>query len=229
MIILTELHYHPPATLFAELLHADGILLEAHEHYRKQTYRNRCLIRTAQGVQPLTVPVIDGNRAEKVSISAIEIDYRQNWIHQHWRTLQTAYGNSPYFEYYADYFHDIYVSKPALLFDLNSQFLHLLLRCFRLPLPLHPTTEYHAHYPTPPLALPSGLASILTNAPLITDRRDWLTPKSHSKTLEPDSPAVPLLVRPYPQVFGPGFEPGLSVLDLLFSQGPAAGSFFIVR
>ena len=225
MIILTELHYHPPAALFAELLRADGILLEAHEHYRKQTYRNRCLIRTAQGVQPLTVPVIDGNRDEKVSISAIEIDYRQNWIHRHWRTLQTAYGNSPYFEYYADYLHDIYVSKPALLFDLNLQFLHLLLRCFRLSLPLHLTTEYQARYSQQPYSVPFGLTATSATALLIADRRDWLTPKAGLKTPEPDSPAVPSLVRPYPQVFGPGFEPGLSVLDLLFSQGPAAGAY----
>ena len=226
MIILTELHYHPPAALFAELLRADGLLLEAQEHYRKQTYRNRCLIRTAQGVQPLTIPVIDGNRAEKVTAAAIEIDYRQNWIHRHWRTLQTAYGNSPYFEYYADYFHDIYVSKPALLFDLNLQFLSLLLRCFRLPLPLHRTTAYHAHYPALSLApdwITPSLPLLPTSA--IIDRRDWLTPKTATKTPEPDTPAVQSSVRPYPQVFGPGFEPGLSVLDLLFSQGPAAGSF----
>ena len=221
MILLTELHYHPPARFFAALLHADGLLLEAHEHYRKQTYRNRCLIRTAQGVQPLTVPVLDGNRAGKVSVSEIEIDYRQNWIHRHWRTLQTAYGNSPYFEYYADYLHDIYVQKPARLFDLNQQFLQLLLKCFRLPLPVRHTTEYHAEYPTkaaPPASLPSQI---------ILDRRDWLAPKATPTTAEPDTPAASALVRPYPQVFGPGFEPGLSVLDLLFSQGPAAGSFLL--
>ena len=222
MILLTELHYHPPAALFAELLRADGILLEAHEHYRKQTYRNRCLIRTAQGVQPLTVPVIDGNRAEKVSISAIEIDYRQNWIHRHWRTLQTAYGNSPYFEYYADYLHDIYVGKPSLLFDLNLQFFQLLLRCFRLTLPLHLTEEYHPDYAAQPSLGKTGLSS---SQLLIADRRDWLTPKTTSKTVETDIPAATSLVRPYPQVFGPPFEPGLSVLDLLFSQGPAAGAF----
>ncbi|GAB3856777.1 WbqC family protein [Hymenobacter terrigena] len=221
MILLTELHYHPPAALFAELLRADSILLEAHEHYRKQTFRNRCLIRTAQGVQPLTVPVIDGNRADKVSVSEIEIDYRQNWIHRHWRTLQTAYGNSPYFEFYADYLHDIYVCKPALLFDLNQQFLRLLLRCFRITLPLHLTTEYHARYP----AQPSAGNSALATTQLIADRRDWLTPKAATKTPEPDTPAASGLVRPYPQVFGPGFEPGLSVLDLLFSQGPAAGRY----
>lgn len=222
MILLTELQYQPPAALFAELLRADGLLLEAHEHYRKQTFRNRCLIRTAQGVQPLTVPVVDGNRAEKVSVAAIEIDYRQNWIHRHWRTLQTAYGNSPYFEYYADYLHDIYVRKPILLFDLNLQFLRLLLRCFRLPLPLSLTANYLPDYSAQPSLENYGLAT--ATLPLV-DRRDWLTPKAVSKTAEPDSPAAHLLVRPYPQVFGPGFEPGLSVLDLLFSQGPAAGAF----
>ncbi len=221
MILLTEIHYHPPAALFAELLRADGILLEAHEHYRKQTYRNRCLIRTAQGVQPLTIPVIDGNRAEKVSISAIEVDYRQNWIHRHWRTLQTAYGNSPYFEYYADYLHDIYVSKPTLLFELNLQFLQLLLRCFRITLPLHLTTEYHAEYPN------NALSTTRSPSHPILDRRDWLTPKTVSQAPETDSPAASTLVRPYPQVFGPGFEPGLSVLDLLFSQGPAARQYFL--
>ena len=226
MILLTELHYHPPAALFAALIHADGLLLESHEHYRKQTFRNRCLIRTAQGVQPLTVPVLDGNRAEKVRVSEIEIDYRQNWIHRHWRTLQTAYGNSPYFEYYADYLHDIYAQKPGHLFDLNQQFLALMLKCFRLPLPVHLTTEYHAHYPAQPSA---GNSSLPNTLPVVADRRDWLTPKAASTAHKPDTPAASALVRPYPQVFGPGFEPGLSVLDLLFSQGPAASSFFIVR
>ena len=227
MIFLTELHYHPPAALFAALVNADCLLLEAHEHYRKQTYRNRCLIRTAQGVQPLTVPVLDGNRAEKVSVADIEIDYRQNWIHQHWRTLQTAYGNSPYFEYYADYLNDIYVGKPVLLFDLNLQFLRLLLRCFRLTLPLHLTTEYQVAYPIPSSFVNSATITAEFTQPIIVDRRDWLTPKPVTQSLKPDTPAVQSLVRPYPQVFGPGFEPGLSVLDLLFSQGPAAGNFLI--
>ena len=222
MILLSELQYHPPAAFFAALLGADGLLLEAHEHYRKQTYRNRCLIRTAQGVQALTVPVIDGNRADKIRVSLVEIDYRQNWVHRHWRTLQTAYGNSPYFDYYADYLHDIYVSKPALLFDLNLQFLRLLLRCFRITLPIAFTADYRAHYPSDELR-PDFPISSFTHSPL--DKRDWLTPKANQPRPEPDTPTAPVLVRPYPQVFGPGFEPGLSALDLLFSQGPAAGSF----
>ena len=73
--------------------------------------------------------------------------------------------------------------------------------------------------------LPHIHSLIHSSAHSLVDRRDWLTPKIATKTPEPDTPAVQSSVRPYPQVFGPGFEPGLSVLDLLFSQGPAAGSF----
>lgn len=206
MPVLFELQYNPPTAFFAELVGKDALWLERHEHYRKQTYRNRCLILTAQGVKPLTVPVVDGNRSEKVGISALEIDYRQNWVHQHWRTLQTAYGGSPYFEYYADYLHDIYVQKPALLFDLNLALLTFYLRCLRLRIPVEFTTEYHPVY-----------------APhTVRDRRDWLSPKDPI-TPEPDRTSV----RAYAQTFGVQFVPGLSILDLLFMQGPAAGSFLV--
>ncbi len=201
-VVLTELHYLPSISFFQQLLAAEVLLLDAHEHYHKQTYRNRCLVLTAQGPQPLTVPVVDGARSEKIRTSEIEIDYRQNWMHRHFRTLQTAYGNSPYFSYYADYLEDIYAQKPARLWELNLAFLQLLLRCLRWPLPLEFTTAY-----LPPLA----------TIPPISDRRDLLT----SKTAGPDSPSQ----RSYPQVFGPAFVPSLSVLDLLFMQGPAAGQF----
>ena len=206
-VVLTELHYLPSIPYFQQLLTADKLLLDAHEHYHKQTFRNRALIVTTQGVQPLTVPVVDGARAEKIRTSEIEIDYRQNWMHRHFRTLQTAYGASPYFEYYASYLQDIYAQKPARLWELNLAFLELLFRCLRWPLPIAFTTEY--------LAPSTGLA------PALLDRRDFLTPKSTLAEAEPDSPSQ----RPYPQVFGTAFVPGLSVLDLLFMQGPAAGQF----
>lgn len=206
-IVLSELHYLPSIPFFQQLLTADSLLLDAHEHYHKQTYRNRCLVLTAQGPQPLTVPVLDGNRSEKIRTSEIEIDYRQNWPHRHFRTLQTAYNASPYFGYYADYLQDIYNQKYVRLWDLNLAMLHLLLRCLRWPLPIAFTTEYLAPTGSSPSAL------------LLSDRRDVLTPKIGPRSEEPDSTSQ----RAYPQVFGPGFVPGLSVLDLLFMQGPAAG------
>jgi hypothetical protein len=206
-VVLSELHYLPSIPFFRQLLHADSLLLDAHEHYHKQTYRNRCLILTAQGPQPLTVPVLDGNRSEKIRTSEIEIDYRQNWSHRHFRTLQTAYNGSPYFGYYADYLQDIYAQKPARLWDLNLALLHLLFRCLRWPLPVGFTTEY--------------LAPSVAPTPLLLDQRDVLTPKMAPRPEEPDSTSQRL----YPQVFGPAFVPGLSVLDLLFMQGPAAGQW----
>lgn len=209
--VLSELHYLPSIPFFQQLLTADTLLLDAYEHYHKQTYRNRCLILTAQGPQPLTVPVVDGARSEKVRTSEIEIDYRQNWRHRHFRTLQTAYNGSPYFGYYADYLQDIYAKKPTLLWELNLELLRLLLRCLRWPLPIEQTTEYLL--PTHPL--------IHSSAHPLTDRRDFLTPKNALVGPGPDSTSQ----RPYPQVFGPGFVPGLSVLDALFMQGPAAGQF----
>jgi hypothetical protein len=208
MPVLFESQYNPPTAFFAALARADALWLERHEHYRKQTYRNRCLILTAQGVKPLTIPVVAGNRREKVLTPALEIDYRQNWVHTHWRSLQTAYGGTPYFEYYADYLHDIYRQKLPLLFDLNLALLHFYLRCLRLPIPVEFTDAYHAAYPDP----------------TVLDRRDWLTPKA-PHPLEPDTTSDCPPLRPYPQTFGKDFVPGLSILDLLFMQGPAAGSF----
>ncbi|OUJ73312.1 WbqC family protein [Hymenobacter crusticola] len=210
MPVLFEAQYHPPATFFAELVGADSLLVESKEHYRKQTYRNRCLILTAQGVKPLTVPVVDGNRSEKVGITELEIDYRQNWVHQHWRTLQTAYGGTPYFEFYADYLRDIYVKKIPLLFDLNLALLYFYLRCLRMRIPVEFTTEYHPHY----------------DLTAVRDRRDWLTPKGVSDS-EPDRTSGSDRVRPYQQSFGARFVPHLSILDLLFMQGPAAGGFLV--
>lgn len=209
-VVLSELHYLPSIPFFQQLLTADTLLLDAHEHYQKQTFRNRCLILTAQGPQPLTVPVVDGARSEKIRTSELEIDYRQNWMHRHFRTLQTAYNSSPYFGYYADYLQDIYASKPVLLWDFNLEMLRLVLRCLRWPLPIAFTTEYFS-----PTALPPG----------ILDRRDFLTPKNVAPAPEPDSTSQ----RPYLQVFGPAFVPELSVLDLLFMQGPAAGQFLEAR
>ncbi|RZK14223.1 MAG: hypothetical protein EOO56_25410, partial [Hymenobacter sp.] len=201
----------PSIPYFRQLLAADAVLLDAHEHYRKQTYRNRCLIRTAQGPRVLTVPVVDGARSEKVRSSELEIDYRQNWMHRHFRTLQTAYNSSPYFEYYADDLQAIYAQKPARLWELNIAMLRLLLRCLRWPLPIELTTEYYT----------AAHPFLHAAARLVVDKRDFLTPKITLPAPEPDSTSQ----QPHPQVFGPAFVSGLSVLDLLFRQGPVAGQF----
>jgi hypothetical protein len=94
------------------------------------------------------------------------------------------------------------------LFELNLKLLQFYLRCLRLPIPVEFTAEYYPSYPT---------LSVL-------DRRDWLTPKAPALPL-PDTTSGLVGPRPYLQTFGKDFVPGLSILDLLFMQGPAAGSF----
>ena len=87
---------------------------EQHENYVKQSYRNRCHVLTAQGVVPLSIPVLRGNSKDKTRITQIEIDYTQKWHNVHWRTIQAAYGRAPYFEFYSDYLREVYERQPLL-------------------------------------------------------------------------------------------------------------------
>ncbi|WP_210463862.1 WbqC family protein [Rufibacter roseolus] len=197
MQLLTELHYNPSILYFQKAFEADELLFEAHENYQKQSYRNRCHILTAQGVVPLSVPVVKGN--SKTLVTELEIDYSQRWMDIHWRTIQSAYGNAPFFEFYADYLKDIYDQKPALLFQLNMDLMKLFVKFLKLKKPLGLTQTYVKTYEAP-----------------VLDWRGELHPKK-----EPDN----LRLMPYRQVFGKQFAINLSILDLLFNLGPEASIY----
>jgi hypothetical protein len=197
MILLTELHYHPNIAYFSRTFLAESLLIEAHENYLKQTFRNRCEILTDQGKLALTVPIKGGSK--KTLITALEIDYSQNWVNTHWRTIKSAYSNSPYFEFYADYFKTIYDRRPPLLFELNLEFLQLYLRFLKIGKPLSYTSRYEEK---------CGAG--------VSDLRNTISPKN-----EPDNMAM----ESYVQVFGKQFARNLSILDLLFNLGPQAGKY----
>ena len=199
MILLTELMYNPPVQYFWHALRSDGILLEQHENYVKQSYRNRCHVLTAQGVVPLSIPVLRGNSQQKTLITDIEIDYSQKWYNVHWRTIQAAYGRAPYFEFYSDYLKAVYERQPKYLFDLNVELLQLYFKLLKANTPLLFTESYQSE--------------VSQN---VLDLRNRIHPK-----IIPDN----LHVKPYTQVFGKQFAPDLSIIDLLFTQGPAALSY----
>lgn len=196
LILLTETQYNPPVSYFWHAARAESLLVERHENYIKQSYRNRCHVLTAQGVQPLSVPVIRGNSKDKTLITDIEIDYFQKWHNVHWRTIQAAYGRAPYFEFYSDYLKEVYERRPKYLFQLNMDLLRLYLKLLKLNKPLHFTEEYQA-----------------LQSENVLDLRNGIHPKIHPDILH---------VKPYTQVFGKQFAPELSIIDLLFTQGPAS-------
>ena len=179
---------------FALLARGGEVLLEACESYRKQTWRNRCRILTANGPMDLRVPVEhDGERL----ISRIRVDWSTPWLRQTEYAIDTAYYSSPFFEYYRDELFALLELKPERLWDLNMGIIDFFCRKIGIAPQIVPTTDWQAEYDD--------------------DWRDALNPKRPS----------PLEVRPYWQVFRDkfGFTSGLSVMDLLFNEGPESLSY----
>ncbi|MGI9541847.1 MAG: WbqC family protein [Cyclobacteriaceae bacterium] len=192
--LLIELQYLPCLEYFAALNKHKVVVMEKHEHYGKQSYRNRCRILTANKVMSLSIPV-KKNHSSKV-IADVEIDYSQKWLSQHWNTISSAYGNAPYFEYFSEYFYKILFKKNRFLFDLNLELLSIILDLLQWPKDLKTTEVYH---PSPA----SGYE----------DLRDMIHPKRSYKKNNLYEPCN------YNQVFGKNFVRNLSIIDLLFCQG----------
>lgn len=193
-ILLTELHYLPPIAVFSMALQAKEWHIEAHETYQKQSFRNRCLIPVANGKQTLSIPVT--HQTKRAIITEVRIDYDQQWLKDHWRTILSAYGKAPYFDYYIDYFEAIYFSKPATLFELNWKLLELCIQL--LDFPLHPVTTLSFEHSTDAVTI---------------DYRSVIHPKRKDFQLN---------VADYYQLFEDHNDPYTSILDLLFCMGPEA-------
>ena len=116
--VLLSTTYFGPIQWYQKLYRAECVQIEQWESFQKQTYRNRCLIATTQGVQALTVPI---ERLSTVNyIKDIRISDHGNWRHLHWNALQSAYGESPFFEYYQDDIRPFYEKRWDYLLDFNE-------------------------------------------------------------------------------------------------------------
>lgn len=195
--ILLPTAYLPPVHYFSYLTAAQHVLIEQNETYPKQTFRNRCEILTANGKFSLTIPVVKtfGNRTQTRDIGIFD---QQNWQIVHWRTIESAYANSPYFLYYKDLLIPFYQKKYQNLLNFNMEMLMVLMEMLGLETPVTLTTSYQK------------------NTTSFLDLREKITPKEAF---------TDLTFKPYYQVFGNkyGFTPGLSILDLIFNMGEEAG------
>lgn len=127
-----------PVSWYEQIARAsEPIHIEAHENFQKQTLRTRCRIATANGVQTLTVPVSGSG-----SIKDIKISDHNNWRHLHWQALASAYGSSPFFEYYADDIAPFFEKKWDFLFDYNLEITYKMCELLDIRTEIRLTDEY---------------------------------------------------------------------------------------
>ncbi len=183
--------YLPDLFYLSQVVNHEVVLLEHHEHYVKQTHRNRCDILSSSGAQRLSIPLIQ--KSDKELISQKRISYAEKWQHQHWRTITTAYKNSPYFEFFEHEFKPFYETEYEFLFEYNTALLKTILNILRIKKEIRYT---HIYDPAP-------------NA--ISDMRNI-----NFQGTDRQFASVP-----YYQVFKNkiGFVPNLSSMDALFHIG----------
>lgn len=195
---LFPLFYLPPVPWFSALKNAGRKgLIERYEHFPKQTYRNRAHVSSPNGRLALSVPVVKGSK-NHTPYKDVKISYEMNWQRIHWMSLQASYRSSSYFEFYEDDFAPFFQRQYPYLFDYNQELLNLLLRLLKMPADLQNTEEYIADF----------------------------GPGDYRHALSAKRPYAQKQ-EAYYQVFEDrhGFLPELSVVDLLFSQGPQSQQF----
>jgi hypothetical protein len=191
------LQYFPPVTFLTTLYKESYVYLDIYEIYRKMSFRNRCIIAGAQGIISLSVPLQDG-RNQNLPMNEVLISDKENWQSRHFKSIQSAYNRSPFFDYYQDEFSGIYQRPFRRLVDWNLHCLNWLKEKMDWPAEIG-FTETAVPY----------------RAEGFEDRRNIVLPKNYSQW----NPVK------YRQVFEErtGFFPNLSILDLLFNVGKEAG------
>lgn len=197
--------YLPSIRYIKELFSSKVVHLEKHETYRKQTYRNRCVIYSANGALSLSIPVIkpQGNRTK---VCDVVIDNSVKWRREHWRAIESAYKNSAYFEYLKEYFEEYYIKEWKYLWDFNLNILETIMTILEIKVELKETESYIKEY-----------NNSFTDMRRLADEN-----KKEMNSGQGDK---------YFQVFENkhGFIPNLSVFDLLCNCGMDARAILIKK
>lgn len=173
------------------------IIIDVNEHFQKQSYRNRSIIHGANGALNLIVPLV--KRGIRTKMKDVKIDNTQRWQNLHWRSIQSAYRSSPYFEYYEDEIVSFYEDKYDILIDFNEAIQNKMIELLDIDVEFKNSTSYEK-----------------------VEENDYRT------LIHPKKEATSHFVKEnYTQVFSDrnGFISNLSILDLLFNEGPNAINF----
>lgn len=182
------------------MLLAENVIIDLGEDYVKQSYRNRYNIYTAQGKLSLSVPVTkpDGNHT---SVHRVQLSDHEPWQRTHFRTIEAAYQNSPFYIHYIDEVRDLIYSKFDTLAEFNDHCFKGICKLIEIPLSWSFTNIYYEDE--------------------CVDMRNIISPKKETKISEI------LGLHTYHQVFEEkhGFIKDLSILDIIFNMGPDGYSF----
>ncbi|WP_372755516.1 WbqC family protein [Mariniflexile sp.] len=191
----TILHptYFPNIAHFVAIANASEITFETDDNFLKQTYRNRTYIYGANGKLVLNIPVIHSQK-NRQKYRDVKIFNEEKWQNNHWKSLLSAYKTSPFFEYYEDELQPLFQLKADFILDFNLKCFEVICDCLQLDLPISKSEVYR-----------KNIEDILDFRPLVNAKKE--------QKYNFDS---------YTQVFGDkhGFIPNLSILDLLFNEGP---------
>lgn len=198
--LLIEYQYFGTVNYYKTLFQYLNIEFEEYENYQKGSFRNRTPVPGANGVINLSVPLQKG-RDQKALFRDIKIDYRENWMVQHIRTLDACYNRAPFYEFYRDSIRDLLNQEETYLMSLDKKLVQWVLKMLKAK-PVISSTERYS----------------LKVQEEIVDARNSILP---GRDLSIDIPE-------YAQVFEDriGFKPNMSILDLLFCQGPASAGLF---
>lgn len=187
--------YFPPIEYFYHILKSENIVIDNWETYKKQTYRNRCNVYSEKGLMPLTIPVTkpQGNGTKTNDILIADMN---KWKGNHWKTIETAYMNSPFYEYYKEEIYEEFIKQYNKLTDFNNSLLKVILKLLEIDKQINYSESF-----IKPNTFPN-------------DYRFNISPKESNS----------LIFDEYIQVFSDrhGFIENMSILDLIFNLGPEA-------
>jgi hypothetical protein len=171
--LLTTTAYFPPAHWFIGARDAGAWYVEGHENYQKGGHRNRCLIAGPNGPQTLSVPLEKGKHQRK-PIHEVGISYHSDWWREHEQSIRTAYGRSPFYEFYADELFAVFHTKPPTLWELNQGLTNIILRLLQWPVTPEITTDF-IRPDNVQFSRPTDLPEALSPYPQVfTDRHGYL-------------------------------------------------------